>query len=62
MAIVQAVFAIQAIFRPQAARAGSIKRETIYAKLPLPVYRAVGIACAGAAILFFNLFLKHPSN
>jgi hypothetical protein len=62
MAIVQVVFAVQAIFRPQAARAGNIKQKNIYAKMPLPVYRAVGLVCAGAAILFFYMFLNPPSH
>jgi hypothetical protein len=62
MATVQVVFAVQAIFRPQAARAGNIKRKNIYANMPLPIYRAVGFVCAGAAVLFFYLFLKSYSN
>jgi uncharacterized membrane protein YidH (DUF202 family) len=60
MAIVQVVFAVQGIFRPQAVRAGNVKRRTIYANLPLPVYRAVGVVCTGAAVFFFYLFLKPP--
>jgi len=34
----------------------------IAAKLPLSFYRGVGVFCAGAAILFFYLFLNPPSN
>jgi hypothetical protein len=60
MAILQALCAVRAIFNPQAARAGNIKCKTIYANLPLSLYRCVGVLCAGAAISFFYLFLKSP--
>ena len=62
MAIVQVLFALRCLRNPQKAKDVNIQQRTIWAKLPLSFYRGVGVLCAGAAILFFYMFLKPPSN
>jgi hypothetical protein len=62
MAIVQAFFAVRCLRNPEAAKDENVRMMTIWANLPLSFWRALGIICAGAAILFFYLFLYPPSN
>jgi hypothetical protein len=58
MAVVQALFAVRCLRSPEAAKTVNVQLRTIWANLPLAFYRGVGVICAGAAILFFYLFLK----
>jgi hypothetical protein len=62
MAIVQALFAIRALRNPRAVKDLNIRLGTVWANLPLSFVRGVGVVCAGAAILFFYLFLWPPSK
>jgi hypothetical protein len=62
MAIVQALFALRCLRNPEAAKAVNVQQGTIWAKLPLSFYRAIGVLCAGAAILFLYLFLGATSK
>jgi hypothetical protein len=68
MAIAQAAFAVRGLRNPQAVKDLNMVNprsefvRKIAAKLPLSFYRGVGVFCAGAAILFFYLFLNPPSN
>jgi type VI protein secretion system component VasF len=57
MAVVQALFALRCFRNPEAAKLINVEQGTIWAKLPLSFYRALGVLCAGAAILFLYLFL-----
>jgi hypothetical protein len=62
MAIAQVFFAVRCLLQPEIAKAGNVRMKTIDAKLPLFFFRGMGLVCAGAAALFFCLFLKPPSN
>lgn len=62
MAIVQAFFAVRLFRNPEEAKELNDRMGTILAKLPLSCYRAIGIVCAAATLLFFYLFLHTPGN
>ncbi len=62
MAFAQVYFAIRILRSPQDVKDVNIRLKTIWAKLPIPVYRGLGFVCAGAAILFFYLALKPNSD
>jgi hypothetical protein len=62
MAVVQTLFAVRCLRNPEAAKRVNVQQGTIWANLPLAFFRGLGVICAGAAILFFYLFLKPHSN
>jgi hypothetical protein len=62
MAVAQVFFAIRLVRNPQAAKDVNIRMKTMWAKFPLTFYRGAGVVCAGAAILFFYMFLRPRSN
>jgi hypothetical protein len=60
MAFAQVLFGVRLLLKPEAAKAVNVKLGTIWAKLPVAFYRALGVVCSGAAILFFYLCLFPP--